>query len=157
VEHAWQLRKLLHERNAALTLGGWANPNVDPERQVDYLAAPDFQASFYLTQIVTHHNLEPVRRFLNAIERRKVTAPGVFGVFFYKSANPKTLKLLSSFLPVPAAELSREFASGGTAEEICARTVRALFDAGARHVYISNLPVARAQTTLAAILDRANV
>ena len=157
VEHAWQLRKLLRERNSALALGGWANPNVDPERQVDYIAASDFHASFYLTQIVSHHNLEPVRKFLDAAERRKVTTPGLFGVFFYKSANPKTLKALSGFLPVPAAELTREFSSGATAEEICARTVRALFDAGARHVYISNLPIGRAQATLALILDKANV
>jgi hypothetical protein len=157
VEHAWQLRKLLHARNESLALGGWANPNVNPEHQVEYLAASDFHASFFLTQIVSHHNLEPVRKFLEAAERRRVMMPGLFGVFFYRSANPKTLKGLSSFLPVPAAELSREFDAGATPEEVCARTVRALFDAGARHVYISNLPIGKAQATLAAILDRANV
>src|SRR5881275_3088123 len=52
VEHAWQLRRMLRERNDGIALGGWANPNKDPERQVDYLAADNFHASFYLTQVV---------------------------------------------------------------------------------------------------------
>ncbi len=43
VEHAWQLRELLRERDHALALGGWANPHADPERQVDFLTAPEFQ------------------------------------------------------------------------------------------------------------------
>src|SRR5206468_182580 len=37
VEHAWQLRQMLRARDNALTLGGWANPHGDTERQVDYL------------------------------------------------------------------------------------------------------------------------
>src|SRR5258706_1021260 len=49
VDHAWQLRKALREHDRTLTLGGWANPHADAERQVDYLAAPDFHAEFYLT------------------------------------------------------------------------------------------------------------
>ena len=28
--------------------------------------------------------------------------PGIFGVFYYRSANPKTLEMLKQFLPVPA-------------------------------------------------------
>src|ERR671925_404667 len=28
VEHAWQLRKILRERDRMLTLGGWANPHA---------------------------------------------------------------------------------------------------------------------------------
>src|SRR6185436_18505592 len=62
VEHAWQLRQLLRERGHGLALGGWANPASDPERQVDYLADRDFNAEFFLTQIVSHHAIEPVRR-----------------------------------------------------------------------------------------------
>src|SRR6476469_917126 len=27
VEHAWQLREMIHEREAGLSLGGWANPH----------------------------------------------------------------------------------------------------------------------------------
>ena len=154
VDHAWQLREMLRARDHTLELGGWANPHAEPERQVDYLAAPNFSAEFYLTQIVSHHSLDTVRRFIAAAAARAVTLPGVFGVFFYRSANPRTLDALKSFLPVPAEGLTREFGSGLTAEEVCARSVRALLDAGARRFYISNLPIARAQTVLATILDK---
>ena len=157
VEHAWQLRERLRALDQTIVLGGWANPNQDAERQVDYLTAPNFHAEFYLTQIVSHHALEPVRRFIETADRRGLSLPGVFGVFFYRSANLRTLKALASFLPVPAEALAREFASGATAEEICARTVRALLDLGARHFYISNLPVGSAQTVLAAILKEAHL
>src|SRR3954447_22642121 len=34
VEHAWQLRKMLRDRDHTLALGGWANPHADVERQV---------------------------------------------------------------------------------------------------------------------------
>ena len=83
--------------------------------------------------------------------------PGLFGVFYYRSANPKTLAALSGFLPVPAEGLTREFAGGATAEEICARTIRSLLDAGVRHVYVSNLPIGRAQPVLSAILEKAGI
>jgi len=76
-------------------------------------------------------------------------------VFFYRSANRRTLEALSAFLPVPIDGLTREFADGSTPEDICARTIRALVKAGARHFYISNLPPSRAQTVLAAILEKA--
>ena len=157
VEHAWQLRELLRQRDHTLTLGGWANPHADAERQVDYLIAPNVHAEFYLTQVVSHHDLPAVERLLEAGRRRGLTLPGVFGVFFYRSANPKTLAALKGFLPVPVEGLTREFGAGATAEEVCARTIRALLDAGARHFYISNLPIGRAQSVLAAILERAGV
>jgi 5,10-methylenetetrahydrofolate reductase len=154
VEHAWQLRQLLRARNAAMTLGGWANPHADPERQVDYLAADDFNAEFYLTQIVSHHDAGVVARFVDAAERRGIASPGLFGVFFYRSANARTLEALRSFLPVPAEGLTREFAAGASPEDVCARTIRALIDVGAKHFYISNLPVHRAQPVLSSILER---
>jgi 5,10-methylenetetrahydrofolate reductase len=157
VEHAWQLRKLLRDRDHTLTLGGWANPHADPERQVDYLAAPNFNAEFYLTQVVSHHHADRVERFIAAAKRRGLTLPGIFGVFFYRSANPRTLETLKSFLPVPAEGLARDFASGATPEDVCARTIRTLMDAGARHFYISNLPVARAQQVLSQILAKVGV
>jgi 5,10-methylenetetrahydrofolate reductase len=157
LEHAWQLRQLLRERDHTLALGGWANPNGDPERQVDYLAAAHFHAEFYLTQIVSHHNLDPVARFIASAERRNLEVPGVFGVFYYRSANARTLNALKSFLPVPIDALTREFGGGASAEDVCARTIRAMMDVGARHFYISNLPPGRAQTVLAAILDRVGV
>jgi len=157
VEHAWQLRQMLRDRDHTLTLGGWANPHADPERQIDYLAAEKFHAEFYLTQIVSHHAMDTVGRFLDAAARRGLTLPGVFGVFYYRSANPRTLQALNSFLPVPAEGLTRDFADGASPEEVCARTIRALTSAGAKHFYISNLPIARARQVLADILQRVEV
>src|SRR4051812_49093253 len=69
VGHAWQLRELLRARQRGLTLGGWANPHADPEHQVDYLMSPDFNAEFYLTQVVSHHHASQVSRFVQAAER----------------------------------------------------------------------------------------
>ena len=157
VEHAWPLRQLLRQRGAALTLGGWANPHVDAERQVDYLAAPDFNAEFYLTQVVSHHHAGEVARFIAAAERRGLELPGMFGVFYYRSANARTLEALQGFLPVPVEGLTKEFGEGATPEDVCARTIRTLMDAGARHFYISNLPVARARQTLADVLEKVGV
>jgi 5,10-methylenetetrahydrofolate reductase len=157
VEHAWQLRQLLRSRDHALALGGWANPHADAERQVDFLTDPNFHAEFYLTQIVSHHHAGQVSRFLRAAERRRLTLPGLFGVFFYRSANARTLETLQGFLPVPVDGLKREFGAGASAEEICARTIRTLMDLGARHFYVSNLPNARAQHVLASILEKVDV
>jgi len=158
VEHAWQLRQAIREREPRLTLGGWANPYADPLRQADYLADSTFHAEFYLTQIVSHLNADPVARFIAETERRGLgTVPGMFGVFFYRSANPKTLSVLSRFLPVPVDALAAEFAAGATPIDICARTLRAMIDVGARHFYISNLPLSRTNATLHAILDRVGV
>jgi hypothetical protein len=140
-----------------IALGGWANPAWRGERQVDYLAATDFHAEFYLTQVVSHHDAAQVSRFVSAASRRGLKLPGVFGVFFYRSANPKTLKNLNSFLPVPTEGLSREFAAGDSPEDVCARTIRTLRDAGAQHFYISNLPIGRAQTVLKLILEKAGI
>jgi hypothetical protein len=157
VEHAWQLRELLRQRDETIALGGWANPHGDPEQQVDYVTAANFNAEFYLTQVVSHFDASRVERFVTTAERRGVTQPGVFGVFFYRSANPRTLETLKAFLPVPVDGLSREFSSGATAEDVCAKTVRTLLDVGAKHFYISNLPISRAQHVLSTILEKVGV
>jgi len=157
VDHAWQLREMLHARDHTIALGGWANPHADADTQVEYLASPNFHAEFYLTQVVSHHDIKAVERFLDATRRRELTLPAVFGVFFYRSASPRTLNALKTFLPVPVEGLTREFAAGASAEDACARTVRTLLDAGARHFYISNLPVRRAPAVLASILERAGL
>src|SRR5262245_58826384 len=157
VEHAWQLRQMLRQRSAAIALGGWANPHADPQRQVTFIADPSFNAEFYLTQVVSHHDADRVERFVAEADRRGVTLPGVFGVFFYRSANPRTLDALSGFLPVPRDGLRRDFAAGASPEDVCARTIRTLMGVGARHFYISNLPIARATHVLASILDRIGV
>jgi hypothetical protein len=98
-----------------------------------------------------------VEQFLIEARRRGVQMPGLFGVFYYRSANPRTLEALRDFLPVPAEGLTREFASGATPVDVCARTLRAMMDIGVRHFYISNLPLARATSTLHAILERVGV
>jgi len=157
VEHAWQLREMLRTHTPSLALGGWANPHANAERQVSYLLDTNFTAEFYLTQVVSHHDLPAVTAFLSAARQRASHLPGVFGVFYYRSANPKTLAILKSFLPVPVDGLTREFSAGDTPDDICARTLRALADAGAQHFYISNLPVLRAQTVLDSILRKAGL
>jgi hypothetical protein len=77
----------------------------------------------------------------------------MFGVFYYRSAKPSTLKTLSQFLPVPVDELQAEFAAGGTPESICARSIRELTASGVQHFYVSNLPIGRAAVTLQRILS----
>jgi hypothetical protein len=157
VEHAWQLRALIRARHPALELGGWANPAAAAAEQVGFLLDTQAHADFYLTQIVSHHRVRQIEAFLSEAGRRGLAMPGVFGVFFYRSANPATLATLRQFLPVPADELSAEFAAGATPIEVCARTIRTLLDQGARHFYISNLPLRRTAQTLTAILDQAGV
>jgi hypothetical protein len=151
VAHAWELRKAIREREPHLALGGWANPNADADRQAGYLVDGTFNAEFFLTQIVSHHEIDPVARFLEAVDTRDVTLPGMFGVFYYRSANPKTLNVLRQFLPVPVEGLLSEFQAGASPVEVCARTIRALKSLGVRHFYVSNLPLARARETLADI------
>ena len=154
VEHAWQLRKEIRKHQPDLALGGWANPHADIERQVGHLLDERATAEFYLTQIVSHHSRDRVSRLVDETGRRGLAIPGVFGVFYYRSANARTLRALGSFLPVPAEQLIAEFAAGATADEICARTIRELREAGARHFYISNLPLQRAALTLNNILAK---
>jgi 5,10-methylenetetrahydrofolate reductase len=157
VEHAWQLRKEIRARQPRLALGGWANPHGMASTQVDYLLDEHFTGEFYLTQVVSHLDLAPVERFMTEARTRGATIPGMFGVFYYRSANPKTLEVLRDFLPVPAEQLVAEFAAGATPVDVCARTLRALMDIGARHFYISNLPLGRATVTLHAIMERVGV
>lgn len=155
VEHAWDLRRAIRAREPHLALGGWANPHADPARQAEYIGDERFVGEFYLTQIVSHLDAAPVARFIDAVHRRGLDhMPGVFGVFFYRSANVSTLRSLSRFLPVPVEALTAEFAGGATPIEICARTLRAVMDLGIRNFYVSNLPLARASATLNAILER---
>jgi hypothetical protein len=151
VEHAWELRQAIRAHVPGLTLGGWANPHADPVEQVAFLGDAHFTGEFFLTQVVSHHDSARVDRLLEEMDQRRLAVPGVFGVFFYRSANPKTLAALRRFLPVPVERLSEEFAAGATPEEVCARTIRSLRAAGARHVYVSNLPIDRSRPTLARI------
>jgi hypothetical protein len=139
VPHAHQLRALLRERVPGLVLGGWANPHRPAAEQVGFLGAGDFHAEFFLTQVVSHHSLDRVEALLAECERRDVRVPGVFGVFFYRSANRATLTKLGEFFPVPVDGLVRDFAAGDSPEQLCAHTIRALRAAGAEKIYVSNL------------------
>ena len=151
--HAFELRRWLRERVPAMDLGGWVNPVRDPVQQVDFLTSPDFVAEFYLTQIVSHHSIGQVERFLVEARRRGVTYPGVFGVFLYRSANPRTLEQLNGYFPVPAEGVTRDFEAGLSPEEICAKTVRALRDVGVDKVYVSNLGFDRPEARYRKILE----
>ncbi len=152
VPHAYELRGLLRERIPSLGLGGWVNPHKDATQQVGFLMREDFGADFYLTQIVSHHSIRAVERFLGEAARQNVPYPGVFGVFLYRSANAKTLERLNEFFPVPAEGITRDFASGMSAEDICAKTVRELRALGATKVYLSNLGLRRADERYRRIL-----
>jgi hypothetical protein len=154
VEHAWQLRREIRKRVPLLSLGGWANPYGNADQQAGFIEDESFTAEYYLTQIVSHLNPAPVERFLAEVERRGITHPGVFGVFYYRSANLRTLETLSRFLPVPVEGLAAEFASGATPVDICARSIAAMRERGVRHFYISNLPLHGTAATLQEILDR---
>lgn len=157
VEHAWQLREEIRRRVPGLALGGWANPHADPLSQVDHLLDEHANAEFFLTQIVSHHSRASVEAFQEQAAQRGLRIPGLFGLFYYRSANPKTLRALSSFLPVPAEELTAEFGAGATPEQVCARSIQVLSAAGARNFYISNLPIGRAAATLHRVLAEAAV
>jgi 5,10-methylenetetrahydrofolate reductase len=151
VPHAWQLREAIRKHVPELVLGGWANPHAAPDAQVGYLTDHHFFAEYFLTQIVSHHDSQAVEAFADEMSRRKVQVPGVFGVFYYRSANPKTLNTLRQFLPVPVEGLTADFASGASPEEVCARTIRSLRQIGVKHVYVSNLPAGKARATLETI------
>lgn len=153
LEYAYLLRQRLRARHPSLLLGGWANPHADPVEQVEYVQRTEFTAEFYLTQIVSHHQIDAVERFVNEAARRGVACPGVFGVFLYRSGNPATLGRLASFFPVPVDGVRRDFAAGLSAEEICARTIRRLRDLGISKVYVSNLGYARPEMRYRRLLE----
>jgi hypothetical protein len=96
-----------------------------------------------------------VERFLEEAARRGLGIPGMFGVFYYRSANPRTLAALAEFLPVPSEGLTAEFSAGVGADDVCRRTLGALWGAGARHAYVSNLPLASAHRTLRQLAEGA--
>ncbi|HIF21013.1 MAG TPA: hypothetical protein EYQ27_03700 [Gemmatimonadetes bacterium] len=151
VPHGRDLRGLLREQTPDLVLGGWANPHREAEEQVGFLEADDAHVDFALTQVVSHHSLRGVEHFLERMQRVGSTVPTVFGVFFYRSANPRTLQTLGNFFPVPAEGVTRDFESA-VAEEICARTIRELRSVGADKIYVSNLGNRRAGRRLSRIL-----
>lgn len=153
VPHGRDLREILSGRIPGIELGGWVNPHRDPLEQVGFITAPDAHVVFALSQVVSHHSLGSVERFRAEFDRSGADIPVVYGVFFYRSANPTTLDTLSKFFPVPVAAIKAEFEGGATAEEICARSIRELREAGAEKVYVSNLGERGAGRRLSRILE----
>ena len=86
-------------------------------------------------------------RFVGELTTRHVELPGLFGVFYYRSANPRTLAALREFLPVPVEALTKEFAGGATPDGICARSLRALRTR--RPALLHQQPAARPRVTSA--------
>ena len=158
VEHAWQLRRLIRQRHPEPAPGGMGQPGGRSGRA-------RWRSSAGTSSRPTSISARSSRTiawarwstFLEAAGRAGVTLPGVFGVFYYRSAKPATLDVLSRFLPVPAEALKAEFAAGATPVDVCARTIRELRALGVRHFYVSNLPLTRTAAVLRAILDRAGV
>jgi len=147
VSHAYELRRMIRQRVPGLTLGGWTNPQ-DGARQVAYMADGEYCADFYMAQIASHYQAAALDDFLSAAIARGVHIPGIFGVFYYRSANVRTLQMLSRFFPVPVDELKRDFAAGVSPEDICARSIVGLVERGVKNIYVSNLPMASGVETL---------
>jgi hypothetical protein len=147
--HAWQLREKIREEQPGLLLGGWANPYRDPAQQAEFLAQQEECLDFVLTQILSHHDLAPVKAFLEEVDRRGVKVPLIGGVFFYRSARRKTLETLANFIPVPREGVRKDFRELKLSpEEVAARTVTSLMELGMRRFYLSNFETARAAPRL---------
>jgi hypothetical protein len=142
------LRAVIRAQVPGVALGAWVNPFKDAVEQVELLMDPEHEADYFLTQVVSHHGMEGVDRFLEEATRRGLEKPGLFGVFYYRSGNRSTLERLSRFIPVPIEGLRSEFAVGRSAEEICALTLGALADRGIDKVYVSNLEARGAERRL---------
>jgi hypothetical protein len=156
VAHAAELRRELRRRLPGLALGGWANPHRDPDWQVELLARDADHTDFHLTQVVSHHDLARLERFLAARERAALKTPLLVGVFFYRSGRAGTLAALEQLLPVPAAALQREFlVEGLSAVEVCRRTLDALGSLGLDRIYLCNLPPPQAPALLARLREPA--
>ncbi len=150
--HAFELRTRLRASQPALLLGGWANPYRDPVEQLDFLEQQAEGLDFVLTQVMSHHQLAPAQAFVHHFVRRGLDLPLIGGVFYYRSARRRTLRVLDTFIPVPAEGLTRDFHEHAfSADEVCAATLRALASLGLTRFYISNLPTASAAKRLAAL------
>ncbi len=100
LEHAWQLRQLIRERHPQPGAGrlGESDRGSDQAGRLP-AAIRTRNADFYLTQIVSHHQGDRVGAFLDAGRSNGLTMPGVFGVFYYRSANSEDARNAE---PVPA-------------------------------------------------------
>ena len=136
VEHAWQLRQLIRARVPGLALGGWANPNADPAAQARYLTEDRFTAEFYLTQIVSHHSLGPVERFLGEADRAGVKCPACLASFTTAAETRRRSQCWSSFCRCPRRPFSASLRQEPRRRK-CARAPSAGFVPSARNTSIS--------------------
>ena len=74
-------------------------------------------------------------------------------MFLYRSANPKTLKRLNEFFPVPARGITNDFEAGLSPEEVCLKTIRLLREVGVDKVYVSNLAVDKVDASYRKIMS----
>jgi hypothetical protein len=103
---------------------------------------------------VSHHDIEHGCAVHPGCQPTRRKAAGTLRGVLLQEREPADAGGIGRVYSGPAEGLAREFAAGATAEEICARTIRALLDVGARHFYISNLPIGRAQQVLANVLEK---
>ena len=105
-----------------------------PTRQVGFLLDDHAHADFYLTQIVSHHDRARCRAFLG--EGGSARASGCPASSACSTTAAPTRRTLNdaraSSCRCRWTHCRAEFASGADAVDICARTVRALVDEGAR-------------------------
>jgi hypothetical protein len=148
------LRELIRQGTPGLPLGTWVNPYRDPEEQVGFLVDQEAYADYFLTQVVSHHGLDRVDGLLEAASAKGLSLPGLFGVFYYRSGTPETLRRLARFFPVPVEELLTEFEAGVPPDEVCARTIRGLRSRGVEKVYLCNLGDRRPADVLRSIEER---
>ena len=156
VPHSYLLRQRIRARRPDLALGGWVNPHRDPAKQAKYVVETDFSADYYLTQVVSHHDRRAIDGWLEASTRRGIDLPAAWGVFYYRGGRRASLERLSAHFDVPVEAIAREFQAGATPEEVCARSIIALREAGARNVYVCNLGARQAGRRLDAILKAVN-
>ena len=88
VEHAWQLREAIRGHQPSLSLGGWANPHAGRGGPGQLTCStptsrpsPTSPRSSRTTAGRTSSASSP------KAERRGLSLPGMFGVFYYRSAN----------------------------------------------------------------------
>ena len=118
VAHAFELREKIREATPDLLLGGWANPHRTAAEQAGFLTDPRATADFYLTQVVTHHNVSGLGALVRELEDRGSSLQGLAGIFHFRSPNRKTLERLAGYFPVPVEALVADFESGLTPEEL---------------------------------------
>lgn len=153
VPHAYLLRDRLRSRIPSLTLGGWVNLHRPTAEQLAFAMDEAYEADFYLTQVVSHHDLPKIDRWLSAAAEAGFDLPGAFGVFYYRNGRREVLERLSRFFPVPVDSVAEAFESGVSAERHCAETIRALRALGVTNLYLCNLGARHAAAHYDRIMD----